>query len=172
MFFVWDAWRKQSWSEVGVSPALWHFNRLSSTLQSYVPVTSMGLLLHGSDQMLLTGSLPQTGNWQSDQQNLHCPYMQLWPHSKPFMELMALVTFWELMFPWLSLIFINMTANSLAIFFFFFLVDVGEVMEENDSFSCSVWVCEPMDLKPQEYRKIWWEEKLHWRFCQIQKQQM
>lgn len=24
---------------------------------------------------------------------------------------------------------------------------MGEVTEENDSFSCSVWVCEPMDLK-------------------------
>lgn len=108
-----------------------------------MPVTSMGLLLLGSDQMLLRGSLPWIGNWRSDQQNIRCLYMQLWPHSKPLMELMALVTFWEVVFPWLSLIFIHMTANSLGVF----LVDLGEVVEENDSFSCSMWVCESMDLK-------------------------
>jgi len=44
----------------------------------------MGLLLYGNDQMLLRGSLPWTGNWQSDQRNIPCLCKQLWPHAKPF----------------------------------------------------------------------------------------
>lgn len=144
-----------------------------------MPITSVGMLLHGIDQMPLrrnfpwAGNFPWIGNWQFNQQNIHCLKWQGYPHSKPSMELGALVTFWEVMFPWLSLTFIDVTDNKLTFlgFLLLLLLDMREVMKEKwfiQSLCAGVWAYG--FKKPQEYRKLQWEEKLHWRFCQPQKQ--